>query len=70
MILIINIKLNYAMVICYVHFAESYRNDQQNEIKKPTLEIKAFRSLHHVVIFKGETSVVLVTKDSDHNRIT
>ena len=40
------------MVICYVDFAESYRNDQQNEIKTPTLEIKAFRSLHHVVILK------------------
>ena len=33
MILITNIKLDYAMVICYVDFTESYRNDQQSEIK-------------------------------------
>ena len=37
--------------------------------KAPTLEIKAFRSLHHFK-FEGETSVVVVTKNSDYNRIT
>ena len=42
MILIINIKLNYTMVICYVHFAESFVNDQQNDQKNLLWKSKLF----------------------------
>ena len=41
-------ELSDGDLLVHVDFAESYRNDPQNEM--PTLEIKAFRSLHRVVI--------------------
>ena len=57
------------MVIYYVDFAESYRNDLQSEIKSPYFESQSFSHFTSCCYFKGETSVVVVTKHSDHNRI-
>ena len=70
MILIINIKLNYLMVIYYVDFTESYRNDQQNEMKSTYFGNQSFSLFTSYCYFKGETNVVVVTKNSDHNRMT
>ena len=51
---IINIKLNYPMPIC--HFMSislrAIEMISRMKFKTPTLEIKAFRSLHRVVILK------------------
>ena len=70
MILIIKIKLNYLMVIYYVDFTESYRNDQQNEMKSTYFGNQSFSLFTSCCYFKGETNVVVVTKNSDHNRMT
>ena len=45
-------NLSDGNLLVHVNFAKKYSNDQQNEIKAPTLEIKAFCSLHRVVILK------------------
>ena len=53
MILIINkAELSDRNLLVHVDFAESYRNDQQNEIKSAYFgNQSAFRSLHRVVIW-------------------
>ena len=57
-------------------FAESYRNDQQNEIQSAYFENQSFSLFTSCCSFKGVTSeirnksVVVVTENSDHNRIT
>ena len=45
-------ELSEGDLLVHVDFAESYRNDQKNKTKEPALEIKAFCSLHRVVILK------------------
>ena len=54
MMLIINIKLNYPMVICQFMSISMRAIEMIRRMKSkgPTLEIKAFRSLHRVVILK------------------
>ena len=67
---IINIKLNY------VDFAESYRNNQQNEIQSAYFGKQSFSLFTSCCYLEGATSeirnksVVVVTENSDHNRIT
>ena len=57
-------------LLVHVDFAENYRNDQQNEIKSAYFENQSFWLFTSCCYFKGETSVVVVTKNSDQNRIT
>ena len=57
-------------------FAESYRNDQQNEIQSAYFGNQSFSLFTSCCYIKGVTneirnnSVVVVTENSDHNRIT
>ena len=63
-------------MLVHVDFAESYRNDQQNEIKSTYFGNQSFSLFTLCCYFKGATSeirnksVVVVTENSDHNRIT
>ena len=63
-------------MLVHVDFAESYRNDQQNEIQSAYFENQSFSLFTSCCSFKGVTSeirnksVVVVTENSDHNRIT
>ena len=63
-------------MLVHVDFAESYRNDQQNEIKSTYFGNQSFLPFKSCFYFKGVTrkiknkSVVVVTENSDHNRIT
>ena len=74
----INIKLNYPNdhLLVYVGFAESYRNDQQDEIQSDYFGNQSFSIFTSCCYFKDVTSevrnksVVVVTENSDHNRIT
>ena len=54
MMLTINIKLNYPMVICLFMLISLRGIEVINKMKSkaPTLEIKAFRFLHRFVISK------------------
>ena len=54
MVLIINVKLNYPMVICDFMsiLLRAIEMISKMKSKAITLEIKAFRSLHRVVILK------------------
>ena len=60
----------------HVDFAESYRNDQQNEIQSDYFGNQSFSLFTSRCYFKSATSeirnksVVVVTENSDHNRIT
>ena len=68
------IKLNYLLV--NVDFTESYTNDQQNEIQSAYFGNQSFLLFTSCCYFKDATnwirneSVVVVTKNSDRNRIT
>ena len=68
------IKLNYLLV--NVDFTESYTNDQQNEIQSAYFGNQSFSLFTSCCYFKGVTSeiknksVVVLTENSDHNRIT
>ena len=59
-----------------VDFAESYRNDQQNEIESAYLGNQSFSLFTSCCYFKGAASevrnesLVVVTQNSNHNRIT
>ena len=74
MMLIINIKLNGDLLV-HVGFAESYRSDQQNETQSAYVGNQSF-PLFTVSFAKSATSeirnksVVVVTENSDYNRIT
>ena len=63
-------------MLVYVEFAESYRNDKQNEIQGAYCEIQSFSLFTSCCYFQYATSeirnksVVVVTKNSDHNIIT
>ena len=63
-------------MLVHVDFAESYRNDQQNEIKSAYFGNQSFSLFTSCCYFKGATSeirsksVVEVTENSDHNSIT
>ena len=63
-------------MLVHVDFAESYRNDQQNEIKSAYFGNQSFSLFTSCCYFKGVTSeirnkrIVAVTENSDHNRIT
>ena len=69
-------ELSDADLPLYVDFAESYRNDQQNEIQNAYFGNQSFSLFTLCCYFKGATSeirnksVVVVTENSDHNRIT
>ena len=63
-------------MLVHVDFAESYRNDQQNEIKSTYFGNQSFSLFTLCCYFKGVTSeirnkcVAAATEKSDHNRIT
>ena len=63
-------------MLVHVDFAESYRNDQQNEIQSAYFGNQSFSLFISCCYFKRTTSeitnksVVGVTKNSDHNIIT
>ena len=63
-------------MLIHVDFAESYRNDQQNEIQGAYFGNQSFLLFTSCCYFKGVTSeirnesVVVLTENSDHNRIT
>ena len=60
----------------HVDFAESHKNDQQNEIQSAYFENQSFSLFTSCCYFKGVTSeirnksAVVVTENSDYNRIT
>ena len=68
------IKLNYLLI--NVDFTESYTNDQQNEIQSAYFGNQSFSLFTSCCYFKDAAnwirneSVVVVTKNSDRNRIT
>ena len=63
-------------LLVHVDFAESYRNDQQNEIQSSYFGDQSFSLFTSRCYFEGVTteirnkSVVVLTENSDHNRIT
>ena len=63
-------------MLVHVNLAESYRNDQQNEIQSTYFGNQSFSLFTSCCYFKGATSeirnenVVVVMENSDHNRIT
>ena len=69
-------ELSGGDLLVHVNFAESYRNDQQNEIQSAYFGNQSFSLFTSCCYFKGVTSeirnksVVVVTENSDHNRIT
>ena len=62
-------------LLVHVDFAESYRNDQQNEIQSSYFGDQSFSLFTSRCYFEGVTteirnkSVVVLTENSDHNRI-
>ena len=62
-------------MLVHVDFAESYRNDQQNEIQSAYFGNQSFSLFTSCCYFKGVTSeirnksAVAETENSDHNRI-
>ena len=69
-------ELSDGDLLVHVDFANSYRNDQQNEIQSTYFGNQSFSLFTLCCYFKGATSeirnksVVVVTENSDHNRIT
>ena len=69
-------ELSDADLLVLVDFAESYRNDQQNEIQNFYFGNQSFLLFTSCCYFKGvisvtrNKSVVAVTENLDHNRIT
>ena len=63
-------------LLVHVDFAESYRNDQQNKIQSTYFGNQSFSLFISCCYFKAATSeirnksAVVVTENSDHNRIT
>ena len=68
-------KLSNGDLLVHVDFVDSYRNDQQNEISSAYFGNQGFSFFTPCCYFKGATSeirnksVVVVTKNSDHNTI-
>ena len=69
-------ELSDGNLLIHDNFAESHRNDQQNEIKGAYFKNQSFSPFTSCCYFKGVTSelrnksVVVVIENSDHNRIT
>ena len=69
-------ELSDGDLLVHVDFDESYRNDQQNKIQSAYFGNQSFLLFTSSCYFKGATSeirnksVVVVTKNSDHYRIT
>ena len=69
-------ELSNGDFLVHVDFAESNKNDQQNEIKSTYFGNQSFSLFTSSCYFKGVTSeirnknVVVVTGNSDYNRIT
>ena len=69
-------ELSNGDLLVHVDFAESYRNDQQNEIQSTYFGNQSFALFTSCCYFKGATgeirnkSFVVVTENSNHNRIT
>ena len=63
-------KLSDGDLLVHVAFAESYRNDQLNEIKSTYFGNQSFSLLTLCCYFKDVANVVAVTKNSNHDRIT
>ena len=69
-------ELSDGDLLVHVDFAESYRNDQQNEIQSAYFGNQSFSLFTSSCYFKGATSeirnnsVIAVTENSDHNRTT
>ena len=63
-------------LLVHVYFAESYRNDQQDEIQSAYFGDQSFSLFTSCCYYitdtdnLGQKSVVVVTEKSDHNRIT
>ena len=69
-------ELSDGDLLVHADFTESYRNDQQNEIRSAYFGNQSFSLFTLCCYFKSVTreiknkSVVVVTEGSDHNRIT
>ena len=69
-------ELSDGDLLVHVDFTESYRNDQQMEIKSAYFVKQSFSLFTSCCYFKGVTSkirnksVAVVTENSHHNRIT
>ena len=69
-------ELSDGDLLDHVDTTESYRNDQQNEIPSAYFGNQSFSLFTSCCYIKGLTSeirnknVVVMTKNSDHNRIT
>ena len=69
-------ELSNGDLLVHVDFAEGYRNNQQNKIKSAYFGNQSFLLFKSCCYFKGVTreisnkSVVVVTENSDHNKIT
>ena len=69
-------ELSDVDLLVHVDFAESYRNDQENKIQSAYFGNQSFLLFTSSCYFKGATSeirnksVIVVTENSDHNRIT
>ena len=63
------VELSDGDLLVHADFTESYRNDQQNEIKSTYFGNESFSLFTMSCYFKGPTGVVVVTENSDHNRI-
>ena len=69
-------ELSDGDLLAHVDFTESYRNDHQNKIQSAYFGNKSLPLFTSCCYFKGATSeirnkgVVMVTENSNHNRIT
>ena len=63
-------------LLIHVDFAENYRNDQQDEIQSAYFGHQSFSLFTSCCYYKGtdntlqQKSIVIVTENSDHNRVT
>ena len=63
-------------LLVYVDFAENYRNDQQNEIQSAYFGHQSFSLFTSCCYYKDDgnilqqKSIVIITENSDHNRVT
>ena len=68
-------ELSDGDLLVHDDFAETYRNDQQNEIQSAYFENESFPLFPSCCFFKGATSqirnkrIVMVNENSDHNRL-
>ena len=68
-------ELSDGDLLVHDDFAETYRNDQQNEIQSAYFENESFSLFPSCCFFKGATSeirnksIVMVNKNSDHNSL-